>query len=156
MIPSFLCRPLAFVGAACGTLWIRGYEREILDAGRPLLDEEFTLARQAGVKRPDLVRVLIVPEVPYPLHRLLRTLQKWRLAHCFSASGLTAGYGIYIEAVHASSTGLLVHELVHVGQYERLRGIYGFLRQYCLECLRFGYWDAPLEKEARRLSQRPL
>jgi hypothetical protein len=46
---------------------------------------------------------------------------------------------------------VLRHELVHVLQYERL-GRRAFLQQYIHDGLLRGYFDSPLEAEARRLS----
>jgi hypothetical protein len=43
---------------------------------------------------------------------------------------------------------IVVHELAHVAQYERLGGILSFLRKYLFECLTMGYVASPLELEA--------
>jgi hypothetical protein len=49
---------------------------------------------------------------------------------------------------------LIVHELAHVAQYERLGGILPFLRKYLFECLTVGYAAAPLELEATAVTVR--
>ena len=51
---------------------------------------------------------------------------------------------------------ILVHELVHTAQYERLNGIPGFLRQYLRDCLKDGYMSAAMEREAREVSMNAL
>ena len=65
--------------------------------------------------------------------------------------GMALGYGIFLHADYASDRALLLHELAHVAQYERL-GRRGFLRQYLHECLTQGYPLGALEAEARALS----
>jgi hypothetical protein len=47
------------------------------------------------------------------------------------------------------SRRLLLHELCHVQQYRRY-GFFGFLARYLWYSLRFGYYNNPLEVEARR------
>ena len=49
---------------------------------------------------------------------------------------------------------LIVHELAHSAQYERLGGILPFLRRYLFECLTVGYAAAPLEVEAIAVTAR--
>ena len=45
----------------------------------------------------------------------------------------TIRYGIYIRSDAMGDRTLLVHELVHTAQYERLGGILPFIRQYMHE-----------------------
>ncbi len=68
-------------------------------------------------------------------------------------AGLTLRYGIFIRLDYWSERRILVHELAHVVQYERLGGFEPFLRQYLEECLTLGYPAAPLEQEAKRIEQ---
>jgi hypothetical protein len=65
--------------------------------------------------------------------------------------GLTLRYGIYIRADHWGERRLVIHELAHTAQYERLGGFDEFLAAYLEECLTNGYPDGPLEQEARRI-----
>jgi hypothetical protein len=44
---------------------------------------------------------------------------------------------------------LVVHELAHTAQYERLGGFHPFLSAYLGECLTVGYPNGPLEQEAK-------
>jgi len=64
------------------------------------------------------------------------------------AAGFTLRYGIFIRADRWGDRRLVVHELVHTAQFERLCGFDPFLRQYLSECLTIGYPDAPMEQEA--------
>jgi hypothetical protein len=67
--------------------------------------------------------------------------------------GIALGYGIFIQSQYANDRRLLLHELVHTLQYERVGGIRPFLAQYLEECLTAGYAFASLEDEARRRSE---
>jgi hypothetical protein len=68
--------------------------------------------------------------------------------------GLTFRYGILVRRDAAQDRHLLIHELVHTAQYERLGGIKAFLEKYLLECLTIGYQNAPLEQEANAIAMR--
>jgi hypothetical protein len=68
--------------------------------------------------------------------------------------GLAIGYGIFIKSNRWQDRRLIVYELVHVSQYERLGGISQFLQQYVTECLTDGYDGGPLESEARETTAR--
>jgi len=60
-------------------------------------------------------------------------------------------YGIFIRSDCWGERRLVVHELVHTWQYERLGGFRPFLQQYLHECITIGYPAAPLEQEAKRI-----
>jgi hypothetical protein len=62
---------------------------------------------------------------------------------------MTLGYGIFVEAEHASIR-LLSHECRHVYQYEQAGSIDAFLTEYLTQIATVGYADAPLEADARR------
>jgi hypothetical protein len=49
--------------------------------------------------------------------------------------GLTLRYGIFIRSEFWGERRLVVHELVHTAQYERLGGFRPFLEQYLRECI---------------------
>ena len=68
--------------------------------------------------------------------------------------GLTLNYGIFIRSDCWADRLLIVHELAHVAQYERLGGILPFLRKYLFECLTVGYAAAALELEATAVTVR--
>jgi hypothetical protein len=63
---------------------------------------------------------------------------------------MTLRYGIFVRSDCWGDRRLLVHELVHVAQYERLGGFRAFLRQYLQECITPGYPFGELEQEAKR------
>jgi hypothetical protein len=49
---------------------------------------------------------------------------------------------------------MVIHELGHTAQYERLGGFEPFLRRYLFECLTIGYPEAPMEQEVIELTAR--
>ena len=63
--------------------------------------------------------------------------------------GLTLSYGIFVRSDHWRDRTLILHELAHIAQYERLGGIEPFLRQYLLVCATVGYSNSGMEDEAR-------
>ena len=68
--------------------------------------------------------------------------------------GLTVGHGIFVRSDCGQDRHLLVHELAHTAQYERLGGIASFLGTYLFECATAGYREAGLEQEANEAARR--
>lgn len=142
---SFLLKLILGIALPLGTRWARKQEQAILREGRPLSEWETMWATDVGVKKPESVRILPVPRIPTPgswLTSLFRIFSE-------GPTGMAVNYGIYLEASQATNPSLLVHELTHVAQFERLGGIEEFLREYLTQCVRDGYWDADMEQEAR-------
>ena len=110
-------------------------------------------ARQVGVIRPDQVRLLKVQEIPKPSHPVSVTAGKATSLISPCAIGFTLRYGIFIRDDHWDSRRLVVHQLAHTMQYERLGSIESFLRQYLHECITTGYLAAPMEQEAKRIER---
>lgn len=146
----------ADVGALPVAMWVHRQELRICKRGEPLTEDEVKVARLVGVQFPERVRILGVEEVPFPCDWLARQLASLTGRFPSRALGLAAGYGIYIQSQSRWSVELVVHELVHTAQYERMNGILGFLRNYLRDCLRNGYINAEMECEARDLSVRAL
>ena len=128
--------------------WAEDHERIILRDGSPLADSQVADARKAGVVKPELVKLLGVPEVPIPDHPVLRAAAEATQMITPRTGGLTLRYGIYIRSDLWDNRRLVFHELVHTSQYERLGGFRPFLEQYLYECITIGYPAAPMEQEA--------
>ena len=129
--------------------WVRRHEHLILITGRPLEPHEMNWAIKVGVHQVGRIRILRIPEIPMPApHWIQRLGDRFSFA-CHAPAGMTLGHGIYVSDACADEPSLLIHEFVHVGQYERLGSLKSFLRQYLRECLTVGYESAPLEREAR-------
>lgn len=127
--------------------WAAKQEQHIRAAGKALSEAQLFDARLVGVSHPERVRLLYVPEILPPVHPMLR--QAAAATHLISplTGGLTLRYGIFIRSDCRGHRSLLVHELGHTLQYERMGGFEAFLRQYLSECLTIGYPEAPMEQE---------
>ena len=128
--------------------WAAEQEHKILRDGVLLSDKEVADARAVGVKEPDRVRLLRIETIPRPSQPQLRAACDAIDFLTPATRGLTLGYGVFIRSDCWGDRLLIVHELVHVAQYERFGGILPFLRRYLYECLTLGYSAAPLEGEA--------
>ena len=134
--------------------WAEKQERNILREGVALTADQRADAKRVGVARPERVRLQSVREIPFPLHPLLRAAGERLGLVSGSTIGLTLRYGIFIQSDHWDSRRLVVHELAHTAQYERLGGFRGFLEAYLTECLTPpGYPFGPLEQEAKRMER---
>ena len=109
-----------------------------------------------GANHPERIRVLCVPEIPMPVPHWIQRLGASFSFACHAPAGMTLGHGVYVANACADDPALLIHELVHVGQYQRLGSVKSFLRRYLWECLTVGYESAPLECEARERTSRVL
>jgi hypothetical protein len=131
--------------------WAEEQERVILRDGVPLTISQLVDARRIGVSHPDRVRLRVVEEIPLPTHPDLRMAAEMTGLISPMTIGLTLRYGIFIRSDCWGERRLVVHELVHTLQYERLGGFTPFLQQYLHECITIGYPAAPMEQEAKRI-----
>jgi hypothetical protein len=146
MIPEHVFRQMLPRAAA----WAQGQEEFILrdPAAIGLTPQTQDIARRAGVRHSDAVRVLAVPGIPLPEEVDLREAAgAFRLITPRTA-GLTIGHGIFVRQDCLKDAKLISHELMHVAQYERLGSILAFLQQYLSEVNEHGYPEAPMEQEA--------
>jgi hypothetical protein len=134
--------------------WASEQEQRILREGVPLSEQEIIDARAAGVQSPDRVRLLRVKAIPSPGHPLLKIAQSAIRLLTPAPKGLTLQHGIFVRVDCWRDRALIVHELAHTAQYERLGGIVPFLRKYLFECATVGYRKAPMEQEAITVAAR--
>jgi hypothetical protein len=127
--------------------WAAEQEQHIVTAGEALSEAQLLDAGLVGIAHPERVRLLYVREILPPAHPMLR--QAAEATHLISplTGGLTLRYGIFIRSDCRGHRPLVVHELGHALQYERMGGFEAFLRQYLSECLTIGYPEAPMEQE---------
>jgi len=131
--------------------WAAEQERFISNLGIALTESQLADAIQVGVNKPELVRLLLVDQIPFPTHPTLLEAAKATNLISSNTIGITFRYGILIRTDFWGNRRLVAHELVHTKQYERLGGFEGFLRPYLLECITPpGYPYGPLEHEAKR------
>jgi hypothetical protein len=129
--------------------WAEWQESVILKAGVPLSGKQVATARAMGIANADRVRLLAVRQIP-PVNWVLSRLGKKLGLVSDTTIGMTLRYGIFIRQDNWGDSRLLVHELAHVVQYERLGGFRGFLKQYLEECINPGYPFGALEQEAKQ------
>ncbi|PYJ07501.1 MAG: hypothetical protein DMF06_15530 [Verrucomicrobia bacterium] len=127
--------------------WAAEQEQHILAEGEPLSEAQLHDARLVGILHRDRVRLLYVPEIVPPTYPMLRQAAEATSLISPVTGGLTLRYGIFIRSDCRGNRPLVVHELGHTLQYERMGGFEVFLRQYLSECLTIGYPEAPMERE---------
>jgi len=131
-----------------GAIWAEQKEREILQVGVPLTESQLQEARIIPVMEPEKVRILRVSAIPLPDDPGLRFAAQAIQLVTPRTQGLSIRYGIFIRDDYWNNREIIVHELAHTAQYERLGGIQQFFNQYISECIKYGYPAAPLEQEA--------
>lgn len=136
--------------------WAQKKEEEnILKNGVALSADEMVTASKIGVRHPERVRLLQVPQVPMSQDAALRAAAAQAGLVSEQTAGMALRYGIFIrDDVWDNRSHIVAHELVHTAQYERLGGFAPFLKQYLSECLTVGYSQAPLEQEAVQTANR--
>ena len=134
--------------------WATAQEQRILATGEALSDKMLADARLVGVAAPERVRLLYVREIPIPDDPALHAAVQETQFLSPLTRGLTLRYGILIRSDCRSDRTMVIHELGHTAQYERLGGFEPFLRQYLFECLSIGYPEAPMEQEVIALTAR--
>ena len=112
--------------------WATEQEQKILRDGVPLSEKEVDDARSVGVREPERIRLLQVKTIPRPSQPQLKAACDTIDFLTPATRGLTLGCGIFIRSNCWGDRLLVVHELAHVAQYERLGGILPFLRKYLL------------------------
>jgi len=135
--------------------WAAGQERIILQSGVALTVAQLADARQVGVVHPERVRLLRVAQIPTPTLPALAVAAEMTRLFSPDTRGMTLRYGIFIRDDSWGDRQLVVHELVHTHQYERLGSFEAFLRPYLMECITPpGYPYGPMEQEAITTSGR--
>ena len=128
--------------------WVIGQEEVVLHQGIPLSESQIADALQVGVSRPERVRLLSIAEIPIPDNAVLRRFCEASKTLSPATKALSARYGILIRSDQWCRRDIIVHELTHTAQYERLGGIRSFLEHYLRECLTIGFPHGSMEQEA--------
>jgi hypothetical protein len=134
-------------------LWAEEQEKLIAQKGVCLTLSQIEDAEKVGISHPNDVRLLKVDKIPLPKNPELLAAIKLTQILSPGAHVVTFRYGIYIRSEFWGNRPLVVHELVHTAQYERMGGFKPFLEKYLLECFTIGYPDGPMEQEAIRISK---
>src|SRR5690349_21733715 len=99
--------------------WATERQQEILRDGVSLSPAEMGDARAIGIQSPDRIRLLQVESIPRPSQPQLKAACDAIDFLTPETRGLTLKYGIFIRSDCWRDRPLIVHELVHVAQYER-------------------------------------
>lgn len=131
--------------------WVEKQEAIILANGVPLPEKQISIASKIGIKNIYKIRLLQVELIPEPEDSILNEASKSIGFISGDTLGIAYRYGIYIRHDFWENERLIIHELSHTLQYERLGGIAEFLNQYIKECIYYGYDKSPLEIEAKTM-----
>ena len=134
--------------------WAEAKEKVVLENGDPLSNSQIEDAKHVGVKHPERVRILKVPQIPFPKHPVLKAAAEATQLITSSTVGLTVRYGIFVHSDFSDDRCVIVHELVHTSQYEKLGGFLPFFRKYLLQLINIGYPEAPMEQEAIKMAEK--
>lgn len=134
--------------------WAEEQEQLILSDGEPLTADQQIDAYLAGVKTPHTIRVQYVEQIPFPKESELLSILNTSSLLTPATVGLCLRKGIYIKSSYQNNRRVLVHELAHTMQYERLGSIQYFLEQYIREYILYGYPYGSLELEATELERK--
>ena len=130
--------------------WAEGLAARALQAGTPPGPELQAIAREVGVKSPRSIRIWLVDSIPLPEEPLLKAAALKAGISSERAGAMTLGYAVLLRRGEEGDLRLLRHELRHVAQYEQAGGIGPFLAIHLPQLSRYGYEDAPFERDARR------
>jgi hypothetical protein len=134
--------------------WAEAQQKLVLTHGTPLSHRHLHAAETAGVRHPEHVRILAVPQIPLPDDHTLRAAALRTNIISNACRGIAIGYAVILRADSWADQELLTHQLVHVAQYERVGGIAPFLQLYFQERLDSSTFGVgPLEREARSVAQ---
>ncbi|MFY9987937.1 MAG: hypothetical protein WAK31_24480 [Chthoniobacterales bacterium] len=149
IVPNLPPQLLAEIRALFPVLvqWAERMEAKALKEGAPLSAQVKDTARVLGIAEPDAVRVLAVHTIEPENKRIVELAGRFGLSFAGS-DGMTFGHAIFARHYRVGDQRLLIHELVHVRQYEKAQTIGAYLNVYVEQILAFGYQNMPLEVEA--------
>jgi hypothetical protein len=129
--------------------WAETLAERTLAEGQPLSAEWAAVAREVGVRDPSRVRVRVVDAIVLPEGFAITAAAGRAGIIPERAGAMTLGHAILVVRGQERERSLLRHELRHVAQYERAGGIAPFLAIHLPDLARYGYEDAPFERDAR-------
>jgi len=133
--------------------WVEKQEVILLERGVPLNDVQRADAKRVGVKEPERVRLVPVDTLPQPDNDDIMFLARHMGFFSPRSVALTLGYATCLLPQSWNDRAVLVHELVHIAQHERMGGIRPFLNIYLRECIDPGNPFGGLEQEAILVSK---
>jgi hypothetical protein len=134
--------------------WAKAQEDFVLARGAPLSPRLTADARRAGVQDCSRVRVLVVERIPLPDHPELAEAARRTGIITHDTRCIGFGHALIIRADSWGDRELILHNLVHIAQYERSGGLEQWVQQYLSDrqtCDAFTIGS--LEEEARGLAR---
>lgn len=129
--------------------WAEATAREALSRGRPLDEAWRCAAREAGVRDPAAVRILVVDAIPLPEELARQAAARRTGISAGRAGAMTLGHAILVLRGEEEDARLMRHELRHVAQYEEAGGIAPFLARHLPALAERGYEASHYEVDAR-------
>lgn len=129
--------------------WANGLIAIVRPLGRSLSSVERKIAKDVGVVDTNSIRVFETDELPLlPSYDIIEICLKADF-NLNNFAGLTLDHTIIIKK-GSYSTDLIAHELRHVFQVEDLGSFQSMIIEYAEQVIKYGYYNAPLEKDARQ------
>jgi hypothetical protein len=128
--------------------WAEEHSEIIQNEGISLTTDQIKIASQVGVLKPEQIKILEIPKIPFPDNKQLSEAASQIGFLSESMKGLTLGHSIYICEGHMT-TQQLSHELRHVYQCETLGSLSEYLIEYLKQIVMMGYENSILEQDAR-------
>ncbi len=135
------------------TAWAEEQSAQITATGKPLSQHEIAIAKKVGVLAPEKIRVLLVPNIPFPEDPTIRTIGEQVGLVSEKTGGMTLCYGIFMRDDQKERSDIWPHEFRHVAQYECFGSIRNFMFFYLKELLHFRYGLGPLEVDAKKAEE---
>lgn len=95
-------------------LWAEHQAAHIAANGSALTESQLAPARKVGVVHPEKIRVLAVPDVPFPEDPSLRAIAAHVGLIPEQTAGMTLGHGIFLRGDEMDRPKLWAHEFRHV------------------------------------------
>jgi hypothetical protein len=133
--------------------WAKEQEEFILRLGTPLSARQIADAERVGVQDPSRVRLLPVDRVPPPGDSDLAAAARQAQIITDASLAVTVGHGILMRADRWQDRELMLHQLVHVAQFERCGSLEVFVEQYLNDRTAAPFSVGKFEEEARRVAR---
>jgi hypothetical protein len=134
--------------------WAKTLEELVLSRGAPLGERHTVDAQLARIKDISRVRVLVVDRIPPPENRELALAARRLGIITEDTRCMGFGYALVVRADAWNERELILHNLFHIAQCERVGGLEQWVRRYLSDrtsCADFTIGS--LEEEARVLAR---
>ncbi len=131
--------------------WYAEIEKKYLRTGRQLTEDELPIARFAGIKHPERVRVIVLEDLPFPRNETLLVQSREYGLGGTTEGGRSIGYIVMLKAQHKDKRWILARELALVAQQEKM-GRTAYIRRFIAEHELMGKNRAPMVLDANAVA----